>query len=239
MNRFIVLSDFEILIDEDNLNEVINEKSAILDRAIPDAIEEAACHIRHRYDEDQVFAIVNKFITSKNYAVNDRIIWSPDAYVSTNTYNTDDIVSQDDNIYQAKEDGITGSFDTSKWTLIVENKTHYYCIQATTGTELPNNTDYFTKGDSRNNKLVQVIVDIILYNLHSRITPRKIPELRMVRYDNAGNKKDGECAITWLEKVANGKITPDLQIIIDDDGTTPQNSERVSYGKSSTSKYKY
>ena len=184
MDQFIVLSDFDTLIDEDNLDELINERPRILEDAIPESIEEAACHIRHRYDEDQVFAVVTTFVLGTVYVVGDRIIWSPAAYVPANTYNTDDVVSHDtgtvDSIYKAKEDTITGVFDPTKWDLIVGNNTHYSVIVVNVGTELPSDVTKFTKGDTRNPKLVHVVVDILIYNIHSRVTPRNVPEERTI-----------------------------------------------------------
>ena len=44
-------------------------------------------------------------------------------------------------------------------------------------------------------------IDITLYHLHSRISPRAIPQLRMDRYD---------AAINWLKQVARGELLPDL-----------------------------
>ena len=53
----------------------------------------------------------------------------------------------------------------------------------------------FTEADNRNQQLVNYIIDIMLYHLHARISPRNIPELRLERYDNA---------INWLKQCAKG-----------------------------------
>lgn len=55
------------------------------------------------------------------------------------------------------------------------------------------------------------LIDIILYHLHSRISPDHIPELRKERYQSAVN---------WLEKIADGFINPDLPLK-DIDNKTP------------------
>ena len=44
------------------------------------------------------------------------------------------------------------------------------------------------------------LVDILLYHLHSRISPDHIPQLRIDRYNEA---------VKWLEKIAGGFINPD------------------------------
>lgn len=60
-------------------------------------------------------------------------------------------------------------------------------------------------GNDRDIQLVSYIVDISLYHLHSRISPRNIPELRVTRYENA---------IEWLKMCAQGHCTPKLEVIL-------------------------
>lgn len=56
-------------------------------------------------------------------------------------------------------------------------------------------------GDDRDSQLVNYICDLTLYHLHSRISPRNIPQLRQDRYDNA---------VAWLKMCAMGDVTPKL-----------------------------
>lgn len=58
-------------------------------------------------------------------------------------------------------------------------------------------------GDDRNDKIVAIMVDIMLYNLYPRVVPDNIPEIRVKRYDDD---------IKWLEGVRDGVITVDLPI---------------------------
>lgn len=53
----------------------------------------------------------------------------------------------------------------------------------------------WTAGDNRNAKMKDVLIDIILHDLHSRISPMNIPALRVKRYDDA---------ISWLKNCAKG-----------------------------------
>lgn len=64
-------------------------------------------------------------------------------------------------------------------------------------------------GNSRSALIVMYMLDISLYHMHSRVTPRNIPQIRIDRYDSA---------IAWLEKVRKGAITADLPRITDEDG---------------------
>lgn len=68
----------------------------------------------------------------------------------------------------------------------------------------PTDTDKWIKGDNRSQQMVMVIIDITLYHIHSRIAPRNIPELRILRYDSAKE---------WLNKCNLGDIYPDLPLL--------------------------
>lgn len=82
------------------------------------------------------------------------------------------------------------------------------------GAQVVNNQ--FTKGDNRNQQLVNYIIDIMLYHLHARISPRNIPELRLERYDSA---------INWLKQCAKGDdINAGLP------RKTPQQGMRIRWG---------
>jgi hypothetical protein len=70
--------------------------------------------------------------------------------------------------------------------------------------------------DNRNQQLVNYIIDIMLYHLHARISPRNIPELRLERYDNAK---------AWLTQCAKGdEINAGLPRL------TPQQGMRIRWG---------
>lgn len=70
--------------------------------------------------------------------------------------------------------------------------------------------DIFNKvGTDRNHRIVMIMVDVVLYHIHSRIAPRNIPEVRIIRYEQA---------IDWLKAVNRGSIVPDLPILKDEDG---------------------
>lgn len=225
MNKYLVKYDFGTLIDEANLDEVTDNNDRVINEAIDQAVEECASYIRHRYDYDQVFRVVIPYLATTAFAVGDRVFWSPDAYDTAVTYTIGQVMSFEDNIYSAKGTTTPGVFQPSEWTLEAENNTFYTCTADSTG-NLPSDTNYFTAGDNRNSKIKQVTIDITLYNIHSKIAPRSVPDVRRIRYDGGGNKNDSENAITYLVKVQKGQVTPDLPVI----QPIEQNSERVSYG---------
>lgn len=77
------------------------------------------------------------------------------------------------------------------------------------------NTTYWTPGDNRSQQLVTYVVDITLYHVHSRISPRNIPDLRVKRYDGA---------LKWLKMAGRGEITAALPVL------QPVQGGRVRYG---------
>lgn len=66
-------------------------------------------------------------------------------------------------------------------------------------------------GDSRNAYIVMIMVDIVLYHIHSRINPNQVPQIRIDRYYSA---------LDWLKAVNAGKITPDLPPLDTDNTNT-------------------
>ena len=67
-----------------------------------------------------------------------------------------------------------------------------------------------TGGDG-NELIVMYLIDLALYHMFCALTPRMVPQIRADRYNTA---------IIWLEKVAAGKLNPDLPLKEDEDGNT-------------------
>lgn len=63
---------------------------------------------------------------------------------------------------------------------------------------------FAANGSDRNPILMTYLIDMLLYHMHSRITPSNIPAIREKRYDSA---------IKWLEMVAADKLNPDLPVL--------------------------
>lgn len=83
----------------------------------------------------------------------------------------------------------------------------YTCIlDAPAGTALTNTT-YFVEKDSRDQKLLQVLMSMSLFYIHSRLTPNNIPAFRVLAYDGNGDEKIMS-AIKWLGMIKDGRLTP-------------------------------
>ncbi len=55
--------------------------------------------------------------------------------------------------------------------------------------------------DIRDQKILQVTIDIILFHIHKRISPRQIPQHRLIAHD---------MAINWLMGIRDGKMSTTL-----------------------------
>jgi len=86
----------------------------------------------------------------------------------------------------------------------------YTVLKDAPGTDITLVTDY-QPGDPRNKVLVQVIIDIAIYNTFSTISPNNIQSLRVKRHDDA---------MRWLGRVQKEEISPDLPIITDSTSQT-------------------
>lgn len=80
---------------------------------------------------------------------------------------------------------------------------------------LPSDATKWTLGDNRNPQMVMILIDIALFHMHSRISPRNIPQLRKDRYEGA---------LEWLKMVAHGEITATLPIL------QPLRGNRIRWG---------
>jgi len=96
------------------------------------------------------------------------------------------------------------------------------------------NAAFWTAGDNRDAQMVEKLIDITLYHVHSRIAPRNIPALREVRY--MGNKEDRQMtnegrviypvysSLGWLQACGRGEVTPSLPLL------QPNVGKRIRYG---------
>jgi len=98
----------------------------------------------------------------------------------------------------------------------------------------PDTLDSLSEGDARDQKLLQICVDITLYHLHCRIAPRNIPQLRIDRYmglesDRISNNQrilyPTYSALGWLQSASIGNdITPEMPIL------QPESGKRTLWG---------
>lgn len=83
------------------------------------------------------------------------------------------------------------------------NGNPYHCIaDAAVNTPLTD-TAYFAMGDLRNSMIVMILVDITLYHFHSRSPSNRVPETRVLRYEQAIEK---------LQQIRKSQLNPTLPL---------------------------
>lgn len=121
------------------------------------------------------------------------------AYLTLNDFKNQ---IQDVNLQQIINND-TGVLDAASLLAIAESRSYLiqkYDIDA----ELVKTTT------ARDSQFLAYCIDIALYHLHCRISPRNIPQLRETRYNNA---------IDWLKMCGRGEVTPALVKINPTQGT--------------------
>lgn len=83
------------------------------------------------------------------------------------------------------------------------------------------------QGNERNPLIVLYLIDIILYHLHARVSPRNISQLRVDRYNQA---------IEWLKMASTGIIQPDLPLKADTQGNA---DDRLKWGSNTKLNQRY
>jgi hypothetical protein len=77
----------------------------------------------------------------------------------------------------------------------------YVALGISTGAKPKDSSLLWKEADPRHELLVMYCVDMILYHMHAAVNPRKIPDIRKTRYDEAK---------AWLEMVAERNENPDF-----------------------------
>ena len=108
----------------------------------------------------------------------------------------------------------------------------FYICTADATSESLTDENFFKEEDDRNQKLVQVTIDVFLYHLHTRLNPRNIPMHRKIRYDGDGDIHKAMSATKWLLMIQKGEITPALTPILDEDGEPPDSGQSIEFGSS-------
>ena len=69
-------------------------------------------------------------------------------------------------------------------------------------------TIFAAEGDQRDHFIVMITIDILLYHLWAKRAPRKIPEYRSTRYQDA---------LDWLKSVGSGELQSALPQLPEDE----------------------
>ena len=215
MARFLKTSDYLSIIQTVDLNQITENNPQNLYDSEVKAISRMRTKLVQRYMVDIELGSMTAYSASTHYRTRDRVI-AGEVITHVNDFNR-----WDNKTKYATSDIVT---DTNGYV--------YTAIAASTNQPLTNttywakminiatsNATYWTVGDNRYPMFVELAMDMTLYNLHARINPRNIPELRIER-----NRE----ALDQLDRWASGTDTAEVLNI----NTTDSEGFSIRYGNS-------
>jgi len=120
---------------------------------------------------------------------------------------------------------------------VIESNVLYYAIQDVPTGTLITDTDYWVQGDSRNQKTIELVIDIILFNIYNLVNGSEIPAFLQIRYDGGDTQQRGG-AIGYLKSIQKGTVQIDLPIYEDVADGTRQSGNNIIYGDAEVVKFK-
>jgi len=215
MARFLKTSDYLSIIQTVDLNQITENTPQNLYDSEVKAISRMRTKLVQRYMVDIELGTMTAFNAATHYRTRDRVL-SGEVITYVNDF------SRWDN----KTEYIIGD-------IVTDNNGYVYtAIAASTNQPLTltaywskminiatSNATYWTVGDNRYPMFVELAMDMTLYNLHARINPRNIPDLRIER-----NRE----ALDQLDRWASGTDTAEVLNI----NTTDSQGFSIRYGNS-------
>lgn len=215
MARFLKTSDYLSIIQTVDLNQITENNAQNLYDSEVKAISRMRTKLVQRYMVDIELGTMTAYSAATHYRTRDRVIagevithvndfsrWS-----NKTAYITGDIVTDANGfVYTAIADNTNQALTlVAFWQPMVNVAT--------------SNATYWTVGDNRYPMFVELAMDLTLYNLHARINPRNIPDLRVER-----NRE----ALDQLERWASGTDTAEVLNI----NSTDSEGFSIRYGNS-------
>lgn len=196
---FLRKDDFTTHIRQEDLGQIIEEQDSLLFDAIAIAQKEMEDYLRHRYLVADIFRDIVPWTAAHTYSKGARVELKAMPFSATLPYKRNDYAEYKGTVYRCLMSH-TGSptSDGNYW--------QPFCEQGDLFTALANtsqkpHTEQWEKSDTRHALMKKYMVDISLYHLHCRISPRLIPEHRIKLYEQA---------VGHLKQLAKGNLDSDL-----------------------------
>lgn len=220
---FLIESDYYHLIQSEVLDVVVDNNPEFRIDAELSAKVELESYLNERYDTVELFKEHAVWSFTSSYSTGDFVVLQPSDFILSTIYNVNDVVAYQGMAYICilVTTGVEVPTNATYFAPIGLVDTFYTCILDTTAsTDLINDPTYWTEGDTRNALIRRYMIDVSLYELHSRINPRNIPEWRVQRRDDA---------ISYMKSVADPRsnITPNFPTVDPDDD--PDDNKTVGY----------
>ena len=208
---FLIRHDYDQLIKSDELDIIIDGNDHILDEAMRSTQSEIESYLRDRYDVALMFFNVVLYKITDQFNVGTIIALIADDWKKNSAHLVGDLVAfvtdDDDLIFRCILDTTSNQepTDATYWRQIGVNDT-LYTVTVDALDKDPNDAGFYDPKDSRDPHLVRMFIDLLLYEVHTRIKPRNIPEFRIQRHDDV---------IAYLKSVADPRknISPAFPLL--------------------------
>jgi len=112
---YLIPSDFKVLIQTGNLNQVTGGDNAVLSAGNASAEETAQEYLSTKYDLTAELKSTDTYDPAKTYSANDRIYLDAVPYSATASYNSGALVLQNGSIYKATQAVTAEAFNPAHW----------------------------------------------------------------------------------------------------------------------------
>jgi hypothetical protein len=198
--NFLTEEDIEVSIKEDLLNQIIQGDSTFVPKAEARAVSYMKDFLRERFVVADIFPEIKVWSGTKNYKK------SVEQSLTYTNHLGKEITETFTPVYYRDATGILN--------VVYKSGKIYVALQDSTNQDPATKPLYWQEFDPRDQKIVGMCTDVLLFYLHTRINPRKISQLRTDMYNQAKE---------WLTLVRDGDLTPDLpkEVDIKKDVDTP------------------
>lgn len=118
MARLLADHDYNRLIQDSNLQQIIESTQQYKLDAEQAAQSEMISYLKQRYITEEIFTNTTQFSVTATYKAKNLVYLDADAFSDTATYLTGDLVLQNGKVYHSKAGSAPGAFDVSDWDLL-------------------------------------------------------------------------------------------------------------------------
>jgi phage gp36-like protein len=204
---FLIKRDYFILIDEEDLNVVSYSSNegvsadAIIEETEANVIQEISSYLSGRYDVAKIFFPVIEYVGGETFKAGDFIYLNAPKLEVGSLAIGQLVTKTDGKVYRITT---AGTDQTAVFLAIGTAGRYYTALVDTNAEDLFSDATKFETGEKRNALMKRHVVNIALYELHSRINPRNIPEFRIQRRDDS---------VSWLKMVQNPRNNVDADFL--------------------------
>ena len=112
---------------------------------------------------------------------------------------------------------------------VIDGTDLYFAIQDVPATTLLTNELFWTKADSRNLAMVEVVVVLVMYMIYNRINGSEIPNWIQVLYDGGDSQQRGG-KIGYLKDIRKGTVEINLALLPEAEDGTTQSGNNIASG---------